>query len=455
MPSIPFGLGSYARADGAGPNLRQVNMWLEKAPDGDRPTLHSMPGLVPYMTVGAGPIQGTFRQEGTFNGDRFTISGGNLYRGATLIGAVAGTGKPRWAASSSELVVTLGAQAYSYNGIDLAVCPIPDGYLCNSVDYAKGLFLFAANGTGRWYFSAVNDARTIGDLNFATAESEPDQLLDLMAIGDALYLAGPSSLEVWIYTGNAVLPYEPITNRTVDKGLIGRVCMEDVDNALHFVAEDAIVYRMAEVPQRISGEAMEERIRASATCSCFQFSFNGHSVFSIRLDSGTWAYDVGSQQFVEMATLLRSNFMAGCASQQSDQVVFGDDTTNALYTFGGWAHGASAMVREFSAWFPIKGGGVRIANLTVHLNPGETDVEAGAGADPVLEVRCSRDRGRTFGPWKPAKMGKLGDYRRRVSWRSLGLFDAPGALFHFRLLEPVPLSVLDVTVNEPQAGRGR
>ena len=58
--------------------------------------------LVMDTTVGAGPINGIFQQDGVFNGDTFVLSGNKLYRGAVLLGTITGTGPVSWAMTAPE-----------------------------------------------------------------------------------------------------------------------------------------------------------------------------------------------------------------------------------------------------------------------------------------------------------------------------------------------------------------
>jgi hypothetical protein len=48
-----------------------------------------------------------------------------------------------------------------------------------------------------------------------------------------------------------------------------------------------------------------------------------------------------------------------------------------------------------------------------------------------------------------------GGYRTVPEWRALGMFDFPGALFEFRVTDPVPFRVSAVKVNDPAGGRQR
>jgi hypothetical protein len=52
-------------------------------------------------------------------------------------------------------------------------------------------------------------------------------------------------------------------------------------------------------------------------------------------------------------------------------------------------------------------------------------------------------------------LGATGEYRTVPTWRRLGQFDFPGALFEFRVTDPVDFRVSAVKANDPLGGRER
>ncbi len=456
MADIRYGLAAYRRDNGNMPEFRLVNMMVEKTPSSEGGvTLLSQPGLLASTAIGVGPVQGLFKRPGVFGGDTFALIGGNFYRGATLLGAVPGSGPASWAASAYEVVVTRGGAAYSYNGTDLAAIAFPDGASVTAVDFVGGLFLFARAGGHKWYWSAVLDARSVDALDFASAESSPDALLDIRAVGDVLYLLGETSVETWVLTGELNLPFNRVTQRIFSKGVIATACAEEVDNTLYYVGHDDSVYAVGDVPQRISDHGIEERVRESTTVQCFSYTYEGHSYFVVSLDSGNWPYDASTGQWSERQTFGQSNWRAACAAMDGDIPLFGDSESGTIWQHGGWVDGDVPLVRLFTAAFQIKGGAVAVDVIEVDANTGSTDDLAGQGADPVLEMRSSRDGGRTWSPWRSTALGKQGEARRRARFRRCGYFDAPGAMFEFRCSDPVPLRISAVRVNEAGGGRAR
>ncbi len=67
---------------------------------------------------------------------------------------------------------------------------------------------------------------------------------------------------------------------------------------------------------------------------------------------------------------------------------------------------------------------------------------AGQGADTILTLRFSDDRGRTFKNEKYLKFGENGRYKKQVIRRNLGSFRVRQA--EFSISDPVPRNIADV-----------
>jgi hypothetical protein len=447
--------GTYHRTNGNLPPFELVNMLAESTPSAKGGvSLLSFPGLATSVTRGAGPIVGVYRRTDLFGGATFSFSNGHLYKDATDLGAVAGSGPVSWASSDIELVVTRGGAAYSYNGTNLAAITFPDSANVTAVTFLVGLFIFARAGSHKYYWSAVLDARTIDALDFASAESSPDRLLDVLALGggDTLALAGKDSIEFHYPTGNAVLPFLKIQQRTAAIGVIATGCMAEMDNALHYIGQDRSVYRMADVPTVVSNEGIAEQIAASSTYSLFKYIWQGHSVLMIRLATASYGFDARTGLWHERRTTGLTNWAAQCACQaDAGTPLFGSSTGGELLVYSGWAEGLSELSREFTAAIPLTSTDI-LDSIELECNSGQTTV---LGSAPLIEMRYSRDGGNTWGAFTSVPLGGVGEYRARAKWRRLGMFDAPGALFHFRVTDPVPFRASSAFGGESSAGRSR
>lgn len=100
----------------------------------------------------------------------------------------------------------------------------------------------------------------IDALDFSSAESEPDYIVNLAVVGDQFWLFGQSSSEVWYASGDANQPFLRVQGRAFSQGVIpGTVAR--VQDTIIVVGQDRVVYRIAGGPERISHHGIEEKIR--------------------------------------------------------------------------------------------------------------------------------------------------------------------------------------------------
>lgn len=453
---LVIGRGAFQRERGAFVPWRQKNCLLEPTPTDEKQyNLLSRPPLVEADSWGTGPVNGLFQRDGLFQGDTFVVSGTELYRAGELLGTIEGDGPVIWAGGNSELVLTRGTTAYSYDGVDLQAIVTPDGFNVRSVNWVAGWFFFVRDGSGRFYWSDLNDGRTIDGLSFANAESSQDHLLDILKIGDLFWMMGAASGEAWILTGDAELPVGRVAQRTLERGVRDTGCAQEAEGTVFFVSNDGMICQIQDAAIRISDAGMEERIRKSATCATFYFTYEGKALFCVRLDGGTWALDLSMQnQPVEMATYGRTHWAPACAVNIGAEAYFGDDTTAAIWRFGvddTTDSDAELMEVVWTAGAPVQQQPVSVSNVLVDGNTGDTPDEA---ADPVIEMRPSRDGGRTWQPWRAARWGAQGDYGRRARFGGCGMFAPPGFLAEFRSQTVQPMRIAAVKANEPLSGRG-
>lgn len=451
MARIAKALSSYARAEGDLPSFRCVNLYAEKGLDGEL-VLQSRPGLDDRgADMGLGPVRALFRRDGVFAGDLFGVSGGNLYRVTTSLGVVAGSGPVSLAGNEIGLIVTAGSTPRYYNGTTLADIAFPDSANVAKVFAGGSRFWFIRADTGKIYWTDALEA-DVEALDFATAESLPDKLLDGLWIDGMAVLFGAESVEMWQQTGDATLPITPLTNLVFEKGIKATGCASAIASTFAWVGSDNVVYLTNENTP-ISNEGLNRRIEASTTCRLFSFYIDGAEFLALRLDDETqvWRKDTGTWH--EFSTYGLTNWAANCHAGG----IFGSATDGKTLAFGtdkdeGVATGG-IMQRIVGAGFSVDGGLVTVNNLRVRANTGSTPYLTGTYADPVVEMRVSADAGKTWDDWTAAYLGKQGDYKRMAEFRALGAYGYPGFLCEFRCSDPVPFRISDVLINEPFGGR--
>lgn len=450
MPQIEFGISSYERGRGDMPELPVINMFAEEgASEGKGAILQSRPGLDDRgANMGSGPVQQLFQRDGVLDGALFGVSDGKLYQWGASLGSINGDGFASLAGYENFLFANAGASLWGYNGTTLAAIAFPDGADVTKVIVGASRAIAIRKDTGQFYWSGVLESDIEG-LDFATAENQPDRLLDMLFIDDVLMLFGAETVEFWPNTNDADLPFQPLEGRVIEKGIKATGCATGIGSTFAWVTNQNQVCLQDE-NTILSNPGLEEKIEASAECRLFTFLLGGIEFLALRIDGETHVWSWRTKVWNQWTSHGEGNWFPQCFAGG----VFGSavDGRTAIWGAGHQDFG-SVLERRFRGGFPINSGGARIDNLQLRCNVGQTPFLEGDYAEPVVEMRVSRDAGKTWGNWRPTSLGRQGNYRKRVQWRSLGSASRPGLLVEFRVTAPIDFRVSEVLVNEGHGGR--
>jgi hypothetical protein len=393
-----------------------------EASDGKSPvTLHGAPGLNLVATYGSGPVRGIRYMDGV----RYVVSGGSLYGPAGAIGGVSGTGPVIMSDNGTQLVIVTDSNAgyvYTVAG-GLAAISDPDFPGATSVDYLDGYFLFTEPDSGIFFISALNDATDIDALDFASAESAPDNLVRVFVDHREVWLMGVDTCEIWTNTGASLFPFERLPGAINEKGLRGKHTVAKADNSIFWVDRDGIVRRAADgyTPVRISTHAVEYAIskgdldRAEAV----SYAQEGHEFYSLTVPgAGTFVYDAATQLWHERESAGADRWRAAGFARYAGVQYVGDFENGNVYALDldKYTENGTEQIAEM-LFPPISFEGSRFRVHSVRL-----DMEAGTGDTPLVMLQTSKD-GKTWSNEAWRDFGALGDYAKRVVWRRLGLFE--------------------------------
>lgn len=450
MPAVQYGLSSYERAEGDLPGLPVVNMYAEEAPTEERGVmLQSRRGLMDRgISMGSGPITGLFKRDLVVGSSLYGVSAGALYRDSALIGLIDGVGPVSMAGYENLLFVNAGKSIWGYDGSTLTQISFPDDADVERILIAGSRLVAIRADTGQFYWTAPLGS-TIDALDFATAENQPDRLLDMLFIDDILRLFGAETVEFWPNTGDSELPFQPLEGSVIEKGIRGAGCATTIGSTFAWVTNENQVCLQDE-NTIISSPGLQARIEASTSVSLFTFLLDGIEFLALRLDTETQVWSYHTKMWSEFESYGQANWIPQCAAGS----IFGSSVDGKTLAWGDDYEDLSGVLeRRFRGGFSLNAGGLPIANVGLRTNVGSTGFLTGDYTNPTVEMRLSRDAGRTWGAWRGASLGEQGDYRQKVQWRNCGMASQPGFMAEFRVTDPVPFRVSDVVVNEPYGGR--
>lgn len=444
---VVYGTSAFTRERGNFPDLPVVNMFAETVQTEQHPALQSRPGLANSGTaMGVGPVKSLFQIDGVLDGSLFGLSDNKLYKGTTNLGTVNGTGYGRVTGFDTFVFANQGASLYGYDGTTFAAVATPGSFDVLTMCVGSSRLIVIDKGTGHFYWSNVLD-KNIQALSFATAENSPDKLKDCLFLGDTLILFGTETVEFWPVSTDPNLPFQPMVGRVFPVGIKDTGCASLFGTGFAWVSNRNQV--CAADPQNIiSFPGLEAKIEASSSVSLWRFQLEGVEFLALRLDTETWVFSQRSGQWSQFESFGQTNWIPQCYGGG----YFGSSINGNLIQ---WTNDhldfSDILERRFRAGVPLDNGTSPLYNVRLRTNPGQTPYLTGTYADPTVEMRISRDGGFTWTDYKSVALGAAGAYRQWVQFVGLGFFSYPGVLLEFRVADPVPFRVSNVTANEPYA----
>jgi hypothetical protein len=479
MKSPILGSSYVARSVNAADN-RLVNLFPEIVPEGGKEPvfLQRAPGIRRLSTVGTGPIRGLWAfsaQDGT----GFVVSGTELYKinnayVPTLIGNVSGTGPVSMADNGTQLFIACNGPSYIYNNTTNVFGSITDGDFPGAVTvaYLDGYFVFNEPNSQKMWITALLDGTSIDPLEFVSTEASPDGLVAVAANFREVWAFGTNSIEVWSDTGATDFPLQRIPGAFNELGCAAPYSIAKMDNSLFWLGRDrrgqGIVYRAnGYAGQRISTHAVEWQIQKYADMSdavAYTYQQDGHSFYVLIFPGAdtTWVYDAATQAWHERAGWVNGEFTrhrSNCQMAFNNKIVVGDYENGNIYAFDLDVFADDGQIQKWlRSWRALPSGQNNLKRTAQHSL--QLDLESGTGlngipvsetiylqtendanliaengdyliaeqqelatqgSDPEVMLRFSDDGGHTWSNENWAKMGKIGEYYRRVIWRRLGM----------------------------------
>lgn len=136
---------------------------------------------------------------------------------------------------------------------------VPDGLgIVSLATIASHVMAVVANSQ-KFFFIRPGEI-VIDPLDFAEAESEPDNIDRAHTVGDQVWFVGQETTEVWYATGDLDTPFRPIQGRAYPRGVTAGTSVKVKDGVI-LVGDDGNVYNVTGGVALVSTHGIAERIR--------------------------------------------------------------------------------------------------------------------------------------------------------------------------------------------------
>lgn len=239
----------------------------------------------------------------------------------------------------------------------------PDFYGSARVAFLDGKFIFTRPQSQQFYWSdGIDNATEYDALDFASAESAPENLVAVLVDHREVLLAGERTIETWYPTGGDGV-YARNNGTVIETGLASPHCIQQIDNSYVWLGMDRSGAGMVWIaggangsqPQRISTNELEEALSLSANLSqayAYVYQEGGQTFYVLQvpgLDT-TWVWDASIRRWHERAELVNGEYTrsrAECQVYAFGRHLVGDALGN-LYELNPYEYtnGGDVLVRD-------------------------------------------------------------------------------------------------------------
>lgn len=331
------------------------------------------------------------------------------------------------------------------------------------VDFQDGYFIFPKAESNKWFVSDLRDGLAYNALDFASAESDPDNLVAIAPLNGLIYVFGSRTLEPYQNVGGAGFPYERISSGIQQKGCLSAKTLIEVNGSLVWIGsgeyeQPGIYTTNGGLPQKISPSSVDSLIYSGGLDKVRQ-SFalrhaeRGHIIVTFTVpDVCTICYDATTGTWFRRESLDRfyrpQPWRVTSIVDAYSVLLVGDELSGKIgllsedvfYEYG-------EEIRRYFTTPTIDNGGKPFSVYQLELvAESGTNPISGHGSAPVVRLSVSYDGGRTYSPEISRMMGLIGKYRYPISWPALGRFHR-SACFRIDISEPIKIVFVKLEVE--------
>lgn len=459
--SLP--VSSYRVRSRPASSSRLVNCFAEALPpDASTPiALMRAPGITAWTTVGNGPIYGMLAADNLL----YVVSGTKLYsvtenKLVTELGSIGTVNSIDMDRNDIGVVVVNTPNAYTWTTSTAAFAQISDVDFtargATDVEFVDNYLIFVEPSSGRFFGADLGSLTSFDGLDFATAESSPDNLVGCKVDHGQIILAGKETMEIWENTGAVGFPFERAINGRLEIGCLNGRSLAKQDNSVFWLASDYTVRRLDGItPVRVSHHGIEQAMHdmTISTAKAFAYSQDGHLFYVLSFFEGTFIYDATTKEWHERQSYGYDYWRPQAHAQCFGLELVGDITSNKIGYLDpeSYAEWGDTQRMEWT-YQSIYADGRRAFHdrLEIMAEMG-VGLTLGQGSDPEMMLDYSDNGGITFNSLPNRSLGAIGRYTDRVVWQGLGS-SRVGRVYRGAVSDPVKVVIRD-TQAEVRGGR--
>lgn len=434
---VPINITGQTYKSRSRPLSSQVTQnWYGEIPENQ--SVKSPYVLMPFPGMRAfGSAQGQDRGMHVHKGVLYKVTGQTLYNVSPsgvhdVLGTVPGSARCIFAGIGSNLVMTTQGKAYQYNGSTVEEITDIDLETPDSVAHLNNQVIYDGDG-GRFASADVGDATSIDGLNYATAESNADDIVRVFSHNQYLYAMGTNTIETWWNSGVGKPPFDRVEQGIFEVGLEAIHSVSGNDSVFYFLADDSHVYRISGTQiQKVTSVAIHHEIASFATVSDatgFCFTMEGQNFYCLILPGQNRSFLYSEQTGWSTLSSGGGRTYANSYAYAFRKHLVADHRSGNIYEWDldTFTDAGDPIIRVRDTG-PIHGELVGAPGRSVEMDSFTLIMEtgrgllSGQGQDPIISLQMSDDGGKTWSTEMWAKAGKLGKFQQEVRWNALGSF---------------------------------
>lgn len=459
MARVPlFGLGIQSKSVNVTAQ-RRLNMYYEvsKQEDKAKVTAYGTPGLTAFTSFGDTPCRAMHE----FKSLVYIVHRGTFYEVnnagiKTARGMIATTsGRVSIADNGVQIMLVDGNKGYIYNTTTLVFSEIvATGFPLNpnTVSFLSGVFIVSIANSGRFYIGGIYNGLIWSALDFANAESNPDNIVNAFVNGGQLILFGELSIEFWGVTGAQDFPFGAIQGAALEFGLASRFSVVKFGDGIMFLArtkagEVKVMYMQGYDVVDVTDSELANVLNSYANtgnATAFYYELDTHSMYELNIGGATWLYDSTSKCWSELQSNGITRHLAEIKTGLLNRTLVSDYANGNVYYLDKnvYTDNGAPIARELISKHIFNNQDrIFISSLQVDMESG-VGLASGQGIDPQIMLQISKDNAHTWSGERWTSIGKIGEYLTRVMWRQLGT--GRDFVFKIRITDPIKVVVTGV-----------